>query len=892
MSLIYAQRPMEYLDRGLVALETNTGVFLSWRMLGTDDASIGFNIYKNNIKLNSNPITTSTNYEDPAGTSSDLYKVESIFSSGNELSSEVSVWPYAAAYQSGKPNLARLEIPIPTAPASGLTPGDMSVGDLDGDGDYEFIFQWEGAREDVPYLDAIDLEGNHLWRINLGPNVIYNGISILVYDFDGDGRAEVTCQTAAGAIDGLGNHLSKGPAATDDNTKIYQRIAGRIVEDPAYFTVFDGLTGAELDTKEWPVPIGPLEDMEDTWGDNYGHRANSTKGAILHDAVKGPMMVFTRGIYTKIGMGAYTWDGNNIQQEWVFDSDNYTGGQYRGEGNHALAVADVDGDGSDELIYGACAIDNDGVGLYTTGRGHGDAHALGDLDPDRPGLEFFQPHENGTYGFSFRDAATGQVLWEVLSPADVGRAWAADITENNRGFEMSVIGDYIDNGVSDHSSVFDVDGNPLTYGYNAYYQPVYFDGDLERELRKDTGVDDVNHGGRIFTGWYYGASSIHSSKQDANLVADILGDWREEIVFKKADNSAFVIFSTWIPTTHKVYTLMHNPAYRMQVATQNVGYNQPANLSYYLADGSVQANINTTKSNLTWLGITSNNFAIASNFNHGVLPTGSDELKIPNMVNDPQITTNHPGKYVNNITLESEANLTVSAQLWTYNRSYFSGTVTVNTGADFNLRNRVDFGVKANSVLNVNGGTINSRSYMSLGFGYDVEANINGGLLSSESDMFLGKYGGDATVNINSGNVTVRSISIYDGSEINIDTGVLTLTGGNYTSNITAYVNDAKIIPASGKEIISSFDSNTGRTTVTAVNSNSSKLSIDVIAVGTKAYVSNVDRKADISVYSFTGVLVKKLTINKNDDFDLEPGIWIVTIKTSEATKSIKLLCK
>ncbi|MGM8362397.1 Ig-like domain-containing protein [Flavobacterium sp. ARAG 55.4] len=588
-------RPMEFLDRGLVALGIKNGVFLSWRMVGSDNPDVGFNLYKNGAKLNTTPITSSTNYVDPSGLVSDVYKVEAISSSGNQTSPEVTVWPYAPSIEPGKPNVARLEIPIPAAPGPDYFAGDMSVGDLDGDGQYELIFEWEPTTHpENAYLEAIDLKGNSLWRISCGPNTTYNSIAFMVYDLDGDGKAEIACKTGPGTKDGLGNYLSKGPAATDDDAMIIPRISGHLMEDPSYMTVFNGQTGAEMATVNYPISIGLREDHEATWEDNYGKRAQSIKSAVLYDKDKGPLLVFCRGIYSRIAMGAYTWDGNNLKQEWEFDSDKLAEPErtlYRGEGNHGVTVADVDGDGSDELMYGACAIDNDGKGLYATGRGHGDAHAVGDLDPDRPGMEYFQPHENATYGVSFRDAATGEIIWEILSPADVGRAWAADITADNPGFEISVVGDYIDNGKDDQSSVFDVKGNPLTYNYNSYYQPVYFDGDIQRELRNNTGIDDVNNGGRLLTAWYYGASTIHSTKQDANLVADILGDWREELVFVKSDNSAFVLFSSWIPTEHKVYALMHDPAYRMQVATQNIGYNQPANLSYYLPNGSPKPDI-------------------------------------------------------------------------------------------------------------------------------------------------------------------------------------------------------------------------------------------------------------------------------------------------------------
>lgn len=585
----YATRPMEFLDRGLVGLEVSNGVFLSWRMLGTDVPDIGFNLYRNGAKINSTPITTSTNYIDANGKYSDKYKVETIIPDGqNETSAEITPWPRTAPSHpdaSGKPWLARMEIPLPEPPVENgvvYTPGDMSVGDLDGDGDYEIIFEWEGT---IPYLEAIDLEGHSYWRINCGPNTTYNGICPLIYDFDGDGKAEMACKTGPGTIDGTGNYLSKGPASIDDDMDTLIRISGHLMEDPSYITIFNGETGQEMATINYYPPIGAVEDMEETWGDTYGKRSASVKAAILYDKEKGPMMVFARGIYTRIAMGAYTWDGKQLHQQWLFDSEKYPEGQYYYEGSHSLAVADVDNDGSDELMYGACAIDNNGKGLYSTGYHHGDSHALGDLMPDRPGMEFFMPHEDDTHGLSMRDAATGEIIWEVPSPGDIGRAWAADVDPKYRGCEISSTLDSYNR---------DCNGDTIPTSYNPYFYPVYFDGDVQRELRKS---DAVNGDSRLFTGWYYRATTIHSSKNDANLVADIFGDWREEIIFKRDDDKAFVVFSTWIPTERKNYTLMHDPAYRMQIATQNVGYNQVANVSYYFADGAPIPDISLVKYN-------------------------------------------------------------------------------------------------------------------------------------------------------------------------------------------------------------------------------------------------------------------------------------------------------
>lgn len=282
-------------------------------------------------------------------------------------------------------------------------------------------------------------------------------------------------------------------------------------------------------------------------------------------------------------MCAFRFDGQHLHDVWSFDTKGnpqYDG--YRGMGNHSLAVGDVDFDGSDELIYGACAVDENGKGLYTTKRGHGDFHSLSDHMPDRPGLEFYQGHENSTYGISMRDAATGEILWEVLSKADVGRGWAADVSPKYRGSECT----------STVTKNLDCMGKEIDTKLGEYAQLIYFDGDVQRDIRGGATIEDGSGSlGRILTGWYYRASTIHSTKKDVCLVADIIGDWREEMICRRQDNKALLIFSTWIPTERKNYTLMHDPVYRMNIAVQNIGYNQPAHVGFYFADGAPRPNI-------------------------------------------------------------------------------------------------------------------------------------------------------------------------------------------------------------------------------------------------------------------------------------------------------------
>ena len=646
-------RPMEYLTRGLVALETKDGVFLSWRMLGTDPRDVSFDLFRNGVRVNSKPLSETTNYVDPAGGPTDTYRLKVVGNSQetsgekiprhNQLQlrhwesrdgkfstvaklvdvegqavlllkenqsqirvprdrlsrfdleyvdsltqdkpTECRVWPrkppsQQEAIRRRRPALAYLEIPLAKPPTDKHVPGDMSVGDLDGDGQYELVFEWEGTE---PWLEAVTLDGRRLWRIACGPNTRKNKLGFLVYDFDGDGRAEVACKTGPGTRDGTGTFLAKGPAATDDDSVILNDRKKHLLVDQAYITIFEGSTGEELATVAYEPALGPTEEMQANWGDSHGYRGSSIKAAVLHDSDRGPLLVFTRGIYTRIAMTAFTWNGEHLKKAWSFDTKGnpqYAG--YEGMGNHSVAVGDVDNDGSDELIYGACAIDHDGTGLYTTGRGHGDTHALADHIPDRPGLEFYQSHENSTYGISMRDAGTGEIIWEVLSKADVGRAWAADVSPDFRGSECTSI----------ITPNLDCLGKKIKTEYNPYNAVIYFDGDVQRDIRTRTTIDDGSgQRGRILTGYHYNASDIHSTKYDANLVADILGDWREEVVFRRNDNRAFLLFSSWIPTERKNPTLMHDPVYRMNVAVQNIGYNQPADLGYYFADGYPDPNI-------------------------------------------------------------------------------------------------------------------------------------------------------------------------------------------------------------------------------------------------------------------------------------------------------------
>lgn len=572
-----AARQLESLNRGLVAVKTESGVFISWRLLGTENASVSFNVYRNGQKLNASPIASSTNYLDKGGSTSAVYQVKAVVNGTEQAASEkAAVW--GKQYHS---------VPL-RKPAGGQTPkgesytysaNDASAGDVDGDGEYELILKWDpsnskdnsqdGFTGEV-FIDAYKLDGTLLWRIGLGKNIRAGAhyTQFMVYDLDGDGKAEVAMKTADGTKDGTGKVI--GDANAD-----YRNEQGRILSGPEYVTVFKGDTGKELVTAKFEPARGNVSD----WGDSYGNRVDRFLAGVAYLDGQRPSLIMTRGYYAKTMLVAYNFRDGKLSKLWTFDSTKSGNETFAGQGNHNLSIADVDNDGKDEIIYGSMAVDHDGKGLYSTGLGHGDALHAGDLDLSRPGLEVFQVHEdkNSPYGLSFRDAATGKIIWGVHAVKDVGRGMAADIDPRYPGQEVWANGSlYTAKGVKIGSTV------PSSTNFG-----IWWDGDLLREQLDSNRIDkwDYQNGVSKTLLTASGAASNNSTKATPSLQADLLGDWREEAVWRNEDSSELRIYTTRDITEHRVYTLMHDSVYRLGIAWQNVAYNQPPHTSFFLGNG-------------------------------------------------------------------------------------------------------------------------------------------------------------------------------------------------------------------------------------------------------------------------------------------------------------------
>lgn len=589
----------EKLSRGLVGIPTDKGMYFSWRMTLDDAPDLQFDIYRSTngetaIKLNKEPISKTADFLDE---DTDFKATNHwILKADNK---EVATWTHSAEEELHP----YLSIPI-RKPEDGeiagehfsYTANDCSIGDLDGDSEYEIILKWSPSNSKRPpqrgftgntYLDAYKMDGTLLWRIDLGPNIRSGAATtnFLVFDFNGDGRAEICCKTGDGTVDGTGHTIGDNQAdwrTWDKESPTY----GKIVNGPEYLTVFEGKTGKELDTKEYIPTRYPI----DGWGgiggncgnDNTGGRSDRFTAGVAFLDGKTPSPVMVRGWYGRTVVCAWTFTNSTLKSIWTFDSAVPGLEGYSGMGNHSVTIADFDGDSYDEICVGAMTVDHDGKGLFTTGLRHGDALHAGRLIPSRSGMQVFGVHENEgdneivkrTPAVAMFDGATGEIIWQDGLGEDAGRGVAADIDPRYEGAECWCNIGGLRRG---DTGEFISDKKPNSCNFT-----IYWDADPLAELLDHVSISKWN--------WQTeetelllkaeGVVSNNGTKGNPCLSGDILGDWREEVIWASEEQTELRIYTTTIPATDRRPTLMNDRQYRLAIAWQNVAYNQPPHTSF------------------------------------------------------------------------------------------------------------------------------------------------------------------------------------------------------------------------------------------------------------------------------------------------------------------------
>lgn len=572
----------------------NNIILVSWRMLPTDDAKTTFDLYRSTaggkeVKLNASPIKNATCWQDKTADTR-VYNIYRLTFAGKAETLDTHT---ITALQSSK-GLPYISIPLASTSSLSKYPfwaNDASVGDLDGDGKMEIVIkrlinitgrQGGDMNSAVPMteknttlFEAYKMDGTMLWRICCGPNIILgNSESFAVADYDGDGCAEIAIRTSEGTT--FGDGIQIGDTDGDGKTDYREEGNNYIGVGPEFISVIDGKTGRELARADYIARESSL-----SWGDNYFKRASSYRIGVGYFDGMQPSILVCRGVYARSVLEAWDYRSGKLTRRWRFDTNDKGNEAYAAQGNHSLNVADLDGDGYDELMYGSMAVDHDGTGLWSTGLGHGDANHVGKFLPDREGLQVWHCLETGNTMAALHDAASGATIWSAVADSanDTGRCMVADIDSRYDGCEMWWYGSNV------HSST----GEDLGYKPSSCNMAIWWTGDRNRQLLNGTRVDlqrEGNSAYRVLNASRFDVSKVNGTKENPSWYGDILGDWREEIIYPDLTyTKELKIFSTWYPTDIRQPWLMTDHTYYMSALNQNIGYNQPTHLGYYFGTG-------------------------------------------------------------------------------------------------------------------------------------------------------------------------------------------------------------------------------------------------------------------------------------------------------------------
>lgn len=916
-------RQMEKLNRGLIAVKTTAdtrgqavnGVYLSWRLLGDESLeNQAFDIYKNGTKIHTTGVHDATNWIDTSGTASDKYKV---VKAGEDASKETEVTPTsnnncAKSNEVGNGNSEKnsftyVDIPISRPdPVERMGDGkisnyytvdkshegganDASVGDLDGDGNYEIVLKWDptdskdSAGADFTgnaYIDAYKIDPNndgYMWRIDLGKNVTSGAhyTQFLVYDFDGDGKSEVAMKTAPGTVDGTGHYVTEvgdtDEIRNTDNTKSYIGTSGRLKgKNPftQYLTIFDGETGAALYTTDF-IPYDAAEDQY--WGDGKAkyNRSERYLAAVAYLDGIHPSIVMCRGYYHDSVIRAYTWDGTELTMQWEHKgkkSESST--TLYGQGNHNLSVGDIDNDGKDEIVYGSAALDDDGkTVLGNTGLGHGDAMHMSDFNNDGTQEVFsVKEEEFKKYAEDLRVASTGKHFWssgKLTTSSDNGRGVMDNIDDDYAKTHPNALAIGWSSGIANAHDLNgdDVAAKPAGAGSGTFDNfLVYWDGDLSRELL-DANIIQKYYAATGTTKRFYGPSDGYTltggstnnySKRNPSLVADIWGDWREEIIMpvnkgSATDQAYLRIYTSTMPTDYRITTLMHDCQYRLSVAWQNVGYNQPTHASYYI--GSVALATDESGNTLNYL-------APAVPYTK-VTYSAPEQVAVTGMTLEKKSIEVEKGKTETINAIITPENATRKGITWTSSdtnvatvtngvvKGISAGTATITaTTKDGNFTDTCEVTVMQNAVTGIR----ISEKLIDLGMGYKKQ--ITATVMPDDAT--------DKSVEWTSENPEIAAVSdngTITGKSYGRTVVTATTTDGGYTAKCVVRVKPIDVFDATGNNefVLSNTDSETKLVSSTAKGMSLEQTNSNVGAEVYKDFEVFSDNKAKISFKFNTG---------------------------------------